>query len=169
MTNNVTMGANSHLVIELSGTAADKLMVGGNLDLSAAGFLDVTGTGSGSSWVIATYGGTLTGTFNNITPGFTVDYGTGSNSPITLMPGLPGDFNHDGNVDAADCVVWRKNPGGLPTDAYTTWRSHFGQPPGSGSGPAGASLSQAAVPEPGTLVLLMFFAIGWCLQRVRPT
>ena len=28
---------------------------------------------------------------------------------------LPGDFNRDGSVDAADYVVWRKNPGGIYT------------------------------------------------------
>ena len=38
---------------------------------------------------------------------------------------LPGDFNHDGTVDAADYVVWRKTDG---TQAeYNTWRTHFGQ------------------------------------------
>ena len=38
----------------------------------------------------------------------------------SAVAGLPGDFNHDGTVDAADYVVWRKNPGGFPVDAYTT-------------------------------------------------
>ncbi|HVT30677.1 MAG TPA: autotransporter-associated beta strand repeat-containing protein, partial [Lacipirellulaceae bacterium] len=46
-----------------------------------------------------------------------------------------GDFNHNGTVDAADYVIWRKgaspNPNS-PTD-YNTWRSTFGQT-GGGSG-----------------------------------
>ncbi len=34
---------------------------------------------------------------------------------LTYRADLPGDFNHDGAVDAADYVVWRKNPGGIYT------------------------------------------------------
>ena len=70
---NVTMALNSHLAIDLSGALADKLVVGGNLDLSAAEFLDVTGVGSGSSWLIGTYAGTRLALFDNVTSGYTVD------------------------------------------------------------------------------------------------
>ncbi|MEX2307362.1 MAG: PEP-CTERM sorting domain-containing protein [Pirellulales bacterium] len=38
---------------------------------------------------------------------------------------LPGDFNGDGRVDAADYVVWRKN-NGTETE-FNTWRAHFGE------------------------------------------
>ena len=44
---------------------------------------------------------------------------------------LPGDYNHDGKVDAADYVVWRKSNGSQ--SGYNTWRSHFGQSAGSGA------------------------------------
>ena len=47
---------------------------------------------------------------------------TGLTSPtaIVIVPTLPGDFNDDGTVDAADYVVWRKTDG---TQAgYNTWR-----------------------------------------------
>ena len=82
---------------------------------------------------------------------------------LTPVP-LPGDFNHDGTVDAADYVVWRKGIGVAPTQPnYDLWRTHFGQAAVSGSS-AGAN---AAVPEPTTLVLLMFAAAGWYLQRGR--
>jgi hypothetical protein len=86
---NLTNAANSHWAIDLSGTAADKLAVGGNIDLSAFDSLDVSRIGTGFSWVIATYAGTLTGTFNNVTSGYFVDYGTGSNSQITLIAAVP--------------------------------------------------------------------------------
>jgi hypothetical protein len=44
--------------------------------------------------------------------------------------GLQGDFNLDGAVNAADYVVWRKNPGGTLTPAdYGKWRSNFGAGP----------------------------------------
>ena len=59
--------------------------------------------------------------------------------------GLPGDFNNDGTVDAADYVVWRK---GLSTATYTpaaynVWRANFGASLGVGSG--GATLRRPAV------------------------
>jgi hypothetical protein len=77
---------------------------------------------------------------------------------------LPGDFNGNGGVDAADYVVWRKGLGTTYTqNDYNIWRAHFGQTSGGG---AGASVN-AAVPEPATLLLLMFAAAGWCLWR-RP-
>ncbi len=72
-------------------------------------------------------------------------------SSVTLQAaGLPGDYNFDGAVDGADYVVWRKAPGYLPMH-YDLWRSHFGQPGGSGSGAA----INSSVPEP-TAALLLF-------------
>ena len=76
----------------------------------------------------------------------------------------PGDYNQNGVVDAADYVVWRKT-GINSQQGYNDWRPHFGQTAGSGSGAS----ANAAVPEPTTLVLLMFVAAGWCLQRGRHT
>ena len=59
---------------------------------------------------------------------------------------LPGDYNHDGKVDAADYVVWRKSNGSQSD--YNTWRSHFGQSAGSGAALPSAEPLSAAVPEP---------------------
>jgi hypothetical protein len=84
VTGNVTDAAGSNWAIELSGASADLLNVTGNIDLSAADTLNITGIGSGASWVIATYTGSLAGTFDAVTPGYSVDYGTGTNSQITL-------------------------------------------------------------------------------------
>ena len=93
---------------------------------------------------------------------------------LILQAALSGDYNNNGTVDAADYVLWRKNnntavtlpndatPGTSPAD-YTVWRSHFGQPPGSGSGAS----ANAAIPEPATFLLLMFGVAGWCLRRRR--
>ena len=70
--------------------------------------------------------------------GEVVLFATGINAPadiVALTFGLPGDYNNDGTVDAADYVVWRKNDG--TQGGYDTWRANFGQPlPGSGSGSA---------------------------------
>ncbi|MCI0335765.1 MAG: PEP-CTERM sorting domain-containing protein [Planctomycetes bacterium] len=87
-------------------------------------------------------------------------------SLIELLPGLPGDFNEDGKVDAADYVRWRKNEtannplpndNGLATqaDRFNLWRANFGNMSGSGSG-AGA----AAMPEPATYLLASIGLLG---------
>jgi adhesin HecA-like repeat protein len=77
---------------------------------------------------------------------------------------LPGDYNHNGIVDAADYVVWRKGLGSTFTqNDYNVWRSNFGQTAGSGSG----AVANAVVPEPATLTLLTFAAASWCLRRRR--
>ncbi len=154
LTDNVTNGTDSHWLIGLDGATAGRLDIGGDLDLTDVDNLDVMGTGTGSSWVIATYAGMLMGMFDNVTPGYMVDYGTGSNSQITLMPGgLAGDWNNDGKVDAADYVTWRNDPannGGDP-DGYNIWRQNFGNSSGSGA----ALSSSAIIPEPATILLLI--------------
>jgi T5SS/PEP-CTERM-associated repeat protein len=43
----------------------------------------------------------------------------------TIPDELPGDFNRDGKVDAADYVVWRKN--GMSQAEFNTWRANFGR------------------------------------------
>ena len=79
-----------------------------------------------------------------------------------LSVGLPGDFNSNGVVDAADYVVWRKGLGTTYTqNDYNVWRAHFGQAAGSGS----VATATTAVPEPSTFVGLMFAVFGWCLVR----
>lgn len=73
--------------------------------------------------------------------------------------GVPGDYNNNGVVDAADYVLWRKGgplqnevdaPGTVNAADYTAWRARFGNTSGSG-----ASLGGAPVPEPGTTVLVI--------------
>jgi arabinogalactan endo-1,4-beta-galactosidase len=79
-----------------------------------------------------------------------------------IAPILPGDYNRDGTVDAADYIVWRKSLGQTGQDLaadgdqsgevdlvdYDFWRTHFGQ--------TAATLSTTrSVPEPMTLVLLV--------------
>jgi len=58
----------------------------------------------------------------------------------------PGDWNHDGVVDAADYTVWQDD-GGDPID-YRTWKDHFGESIASGSG-------ADPLPEPTTLLLAL--------------
>ena len=76
---------------------------------------------------------------------------------LTALAAIPGDFNNNGVVDAADYIVWRKTDG-TPA-GYNAWRTHFGQPAGSGA----ATSANAAVPEPTSLALLPFAAAGLLL------
>src|SRR6185295_1660174 len=92
-------------------------------------------------------------------PGWTFDIISDGSGEIlravqNVSPGLLGDFNSDGKVDAGDYATWRKNEtpnAALPNDngvgnqaaRFDLWRANFGNPPGSGSGLAGTQ-----VPEP---------------------
>ena len=62
---------------------------------------------------------------------------------------LPGDFNRDDHVDAADYTVWRNND--LGPEKYLEWKSHFGQ---SFDSPGGGGQS-SSVPEPAAAALLL--------------
>jgi hypothetical protein len=92
----------------------------------------------------------------------------GSFGPVS-PPGLTGDYNNNGIVDAGDFIVWRKKSGTsavLPNDPiggtigpaqYTQWRANFGKTL-SGSGSGGGLGSTESVPEPNALFLLLFAA-----------
>jgi hypothetical protein len=74
---------------------------------------------------------------------------------------LPGDFNNNGTVDAADYVVRRKN--GMTQAQFNTWRANFGSTYGSGS----SAIATTAVPEPTALLLLFSgILIDQILRRV---
>jgi hypothetical protein len=80
--------------------------------------------------------------------------------PVALL----GDYNHNGIVDAADYVVWRKGLGITFTqNDYNVWRANYGRTTGSGAGFS----ANAAVPEPTVSALLMFAAARCCLRRRR--
>jgi hypothetical protein len=83
---------------------------------------------------------------------------------VTFSSPLPGDFNSDNVVDAADYVVWRKNPsafGGDPA-GYNTWRSNFGRTSGSG-----LAASANPVPEPAGITLCVASMFLFALRRRR--
>jgi hypothetical protein len=87
---------------------------------------------------------------------------------------VPGDYNSDGVVNAADYVVWRKKsgtsfqlpnevagttPGQVTQEDYTAWRARFGNT-------GGAGLGITAVPEPG-IASIVLMASAFCEIR-RP-
>jgi autotransporter-associated beta strand protein len=123
---------------------------GGTLNLTNAAGM------TGGFYTLIDYAGTLNGSLGNISlgtvpAGFTYSlFNETVGKTIQLEVTAPGDFNHDGTVDGADYVVWRKGSGTKYTAAdYDSWRAHFGQTYTPG---AGAQLS--AVPEPAACVLL---------------
>jgi autotransporter-associated beta strand protein len=142
----------------LAGTADVIISTGAILDLNFAGtddidslYLDTTSQAIG-----------LYGAIGNAGATFQVPYitGTGLLNVQTVGPPLtlPGDYNADGTVDAADYVFWRLNDG---TQAgYDLWAANFGLTQGAGSS-AGSIDSNAAVPEPAT-ALLAVLVLGLC-------
>jgi hypothetical protein len=98
----------------------------------------------------------------------------------SLLPSPPpslknkGDYNNDGVVNAADYVLWRKTMGSttnlqadgngsLNIDAadYIHWKYNYGAPP-----PGSGSDLTAAVPEPGTIMLLLVgLSTVWVFKR----
>jgi GH35 family endo-1,4-beta-xylanase len=103
------------------------------------------------------------------------DMGLTVSLPFPLR--LPGDYNTNGLVDAADYVVWRDTLGqygsNLTADGngnnqidlgdYDVWRAHFGRALSAGS-PA-SSRAKASVPEPATLVQLAVGLFAMLMRR----
>jgi hypothetical protein len=83
---------------------------------------------------------------------------------FSLAPSVAGDFNGNGIVDSADYIVWRKGFGTIFAQFdYDIWRTYFGQTAGSGAG----TVTNAAVPEPSALLMLILAAPGWNFLRRR--
>jgi autotransporter-associated beta strand protein/T5SS/PEP-CTERM-associated repeat protein len=71
---------------------------------------------------------------------------SGNSVFLNAVATVPGDFNGDLVVDAADYVWWRKYDSS--PQSYDAWRTHFGNSIGNGLS------ADSAVPEPSTMWLL---------------
>jgi hypothetical protein len=75
---------------------------------------------------------------------------------------LAGDYDGNNRVDAADYVVWRKDPASFGgAGGYDAWRSNFGASIGSGSG----NVLESAVPEPAAIALAAICMFVLSLNR----
>ena len=98
---------------------------------------------------------------------------------------LPGDYNFNGVVDAADYTVWRNSLGqsgtGLAADGnsdqmislldYDVWKAYFGDvSTGNGAGSGSAGASPSLVPESSRAISLFVAAVivlGRCARNGR--
>jgi hypothetical protein len=180
--------------IDLQGTTAlryDRLrldnqaQLAGNLELMlGGGYVPVLGD---TLDIILAAGG-VTGTFSNVIQ--PIGMSAGLMFDVIYNPMLvqlmvieqlllPGDYNQDGAVDAADYVVWRDTLGllgaGLAADGdgngsidagdYDVWRANFGNTSAPGAGAATGQTELAEVPEPPTFLLLVTAAMLWWQLR----
>ena len=150
----------------------------GYADVYGVGFAgqwaDATGLASGTYWLEVTvnpYGDTPEGRI--------IESDYSNNSTRILVDLLPGDYNDDGVVDAADYTVWRNTLGQsvaiLTTGAdgdgdgtitmadYQVWKAHFGE-----TLTRRRCQCEAAVPEPNALQLLLAgYILGAVPARLR--
>jgi autotransporter-associated beta strand protein len=148
------------------------------------GILNLTNAGSmtGGTYTLIDYLGAISGSVSNIVLGVVsggFNYSLVNNTLATsidllVSPQLLGDYNNDGQVNAADYTVWRNyvgQPAGtllndntgvaIGSQQFALWKSNYGNVPGGGS-----VLESEAVPEPAGLALVM---IGICATMMAPT
>ena len=151
--------------VQISGAAA----LAGTLEVSLlGGYMPM----AGDSFQILTAGGGRTGMFlNEVLPPLSsgldweLVYNPASVVLSVISAGLPGDYNQNGIVDAADYVVWRKTDGSQA--GYDLWRTNFGRTAGSGA-TAGSS-SSASVPEPASILMPLIGLLAEVFRRRRGT
>jgi hypothetical protein len=92
---------------------------------------------------------------------------------------LPGDYNDNGTVDAADYVLWRDNVGAivtLPNDTtpewvmdedYPVWRGNFGRAAGGAAGSSSISANPAPEPQTRSAFLIAMFAVAALGRKVH--
>lgn len=165
----------------VDGTIAIDLFDGGNdlLDVSRSAFLNGTLEVSllggfeptvGQTFTILSYGGVIDLNFAELLLPTGYDWDLSVYVPTMSLvlemigvSGLPGDFDGNGTVNAADLVVWEAGygqPGGYSGADFLVWQQNFGT-----SLPLAAATS---VPEPGVASLLAIcLAMGLVCRGVR--
>ena len=104
---------------------------------------------------------------------------TGGSGVFLFTPGmmpdptLPGDYNDNDIVDAADYVVWRDNldtsntipndatPGSVNQADYGVWQANFGRSLASGTGNLADGLASVPEPSGGLPIVLAMASLGF--------
>jgi hypothetical protein len=161
--------ANGALTLSISGSSQIEPLLEVENEARLAGTLSVEAAAGfapavGAEYEIVTAHGGLDVDFDNVDLpplpsglAWELDY-TSTSIVLTIVESaLPGDFNDDGRVDAADYVIWRRDDG--QQAGYDAWRAHFGQTAGGGSA------SRTAAAEPASVSLLLTSALVLLVAR----
>ena len=172
------------LDIDITANSTDMFIVGGDATLSGTLDIDLAdGMSTPSSVTVLRANSITNGGLSLGGPDgglFTIDTAALANGQLTLVsgagpgPGVAGDYNGDGTVNAADYTVWRDgasqsvSPGtgadgsgnGLvgPED-YEIWKTNFGT--------SGGGAGSAAVPEPTVGIMIVLGVLGLVGVRRR--
>jgi hypothetical protein len=131
---------------------------GNPISLSALGANDVF------QWALASTAAQGTDSFGT----YTSTTGGDRANPGHFYLALPGDYNCDATVDAADYIVWRNGMGVTYSQTdYDLWRAHFGQTVYSGTALPSSEPLPRAIPEPSTCLLLILVAVGRYRKLIR--
>jgi hypothetical protein len=133
-------------------------------------FFDISGTQAGDQFVFSAMKGA--GDFPWASAGI-----SGFTFDVIPDVAVPGDYNNDGSVNAADYTVWRNHlgqtfqldnegdnqtPGEVTPEDYDFWKLQFGVDAGDGA-------ASIAVPEPTAAgLLIVAAALGTLARRRRP-
>jgi hypothetical protein len=170
----LTLASGSSLEIEI-GPTSDQIIVNGAANLNgtlAVSLLDDFTPGLGHTFTVLTasarndfFASESLPTFGNLTLDLVYDP---QSVLLKVVPVLPGDFNADGSVNAADYIVWRKGWPGSSESDYNDWRSNFGRSLAGSGGDANLE-SFSRVPEPfaGVLVSIAVFLLSGRRELAR--
>jgi hypothetical protein len=191
---NLAFGATNSLVMEIGGVAPgsgyDQIQATGSLDLGGTlvvTLIDGFAPQLGNQFNLFDWNSVL-GIFASLQLPALVGNLSWNTSQLytagilSVVAGVPGDYNQDGKVSAADYTVWRNNLGsvaslpnddtnGVGADDYLRWKTHFGEMVGgAGGGSAGSPYSTVAVPEPATVLLFLLSVaplLGEAIKRIH--
>jgi Tol biopolymer transport system component len=167
--NNVSLGNSATTEIEIAGLSAgtehDQIEVIGDLVLNGdlnVTLLDGFSPELGDSFDILNWS-SLTGTFDTINLPL---LGSGLSWNLSqlytagiLEIGLGGDFDHDGDIDGRDFLIWQRggSPIALSATDLVDWQANYG---------AGQLTAESvAVPEPGSLMLVTIMGMVGVYRR----
>ncbi|MEX2171044.1 MAG: hypothetical protein WD851_17120 [Pirellulales bacterium] len=184
-------GNTGDLFVELTGTslnAFDRLVLSGDAVLDGYLNIDIDPVSPGVPFV-PTLGQTFNIiTANSVTGAFDFADVSGMPEGLTLhieylsnavqlqvvnTPFFSADFDDDGDVDATDLSIWKgafdlnqlgDADGDNDSDGadLLIWQRQFGSHPGAAAG----NLTDAAVPEPASQILILLVAVATCFRIV---